>query len=356
MPSHVPPRPPAPAAGIPVSRRRALARVATALALLAARPSAAQETRFFRIATGSPTASYFPIGGLIANVISNPPGSRDCEEGGSCGVPGLIAIAQTTQGSVENIELVAVGEYESGLTQADVAHWAWTGTNVFAKSGPVENIAAIANLYQESLSVVVRADSGIESVGNLLGKRVALGEKDSGTLVTARLVLSAYGLSEKRIKPQYLAVAPACERLQAGELDAFFVVSGHPIAALGELAESTPVRLLPLTGETAQILRAKHPFFTVDLVPAGAYRDVGNTITLGIGALWIVRADLDPDLVFAITRALWHPTSRKLLDSSPAGRLIRPETALSGIPIPLHAGADRYYKETGTMPLPVTSQ
>lgn len=355
MPSRHLPCPPTRGAGPPVSRRSALAFLAGALAL-PARGAGAQEMRFFRIATGSSGASYFPIGGLIASAISNPPGSRDCEAGGSCGVPGLIAVAQTTQGSVENINLVASSGFDSGLAQADIAFWAYTGTSVFEKTGPITSIAAIANLYQESLHIVVPADSRIESVEDLRGKRVAVGEEASGTAATARLVLDAYGLSARRVKLEPLAVAPASEKLKAGALDAIFVVSGHPVPALADLAEHMAVRLLPLVGEKAETLRTRHPFLAVDLIPAGAYRGVASTVTVGIGALWIVRADLDADLVYGITRALWHPANRKLLDSSPIGRSIQLETALSGIPIPLHPGAERYYEEALRAPRPVTSQ
>src|SRR5262249_32596218 len=184
-----------------------------------------QDTGFFRIGTGSPDASYFPIGAIIASAISNPPGSRPCDEGGSCGVPGLIAVAQTTRGSIDNVEAIRAGSFESGLTQADIAYWAYTGTNVFEKTGAVRNLRAIANLFQESLHIVVRADSGITSIADLKGKRVSLGEQGSGTLVTARLVLDAYGVGEKRIKAEYLPPAEAAHRLQAGTLDAFVEIS-----------------------------------------------------------------------------------------------------------------------------------
>jgi len=262
-------------------------------------------------------------------------------------VPGLIAVAQTTQGSVENIELVASDGFDSGLTQADIAYWAYTGTSVFEKTGPVTNIAAIANLYQESLHIVVPATSKIESVEDLRGKRVAVGEEASGTAATARLVLAAYGLSARRVRLENLPVGPASEKLKSG---------GIPVPALADLADHMAIRLLPLVGEKAEALRAKHPFLAVDLIPAGVYRGVANTVTVGIGALWIVRSDLDTELAYAITRALWHPANRKLLDSSPVGRSIQFETALSGIPIPLHPGAERYYEETQNVPRPMTSQ
>lgn len=315
-------------------------------------PKADEDLRYFRIGTGGTGASYFTIGAMIANAISNPPGSRDCDRGGSCGVPGLIAVAQTTQGSVENIEAIRNGTLESGLSQADIAYWAFTGQKHFKKQGPDESLRAIANLYQEGLHVVVRAESTIETIADLKGKRVAIGEKGSGSLVTARLVLDAYGLSEKRIKPEYLALSPAIDRLRDGSLDAIMLIGGSPLPAVADLAETVAIRLVPVDGEPAQKLRQAYPFLTVDVVPAGTYRDVASVVTLGVGALWVVSADLDTDLVYGITRALWHKSTRKLLDEgSPLGRKIRVETALNGMPIPLHPGAERFYTEMN-QPIP----
>lgn len=330
------------------ARRRSVGSVVAGLLLATALVggAAALDTIFFRIGTGSPDASYFPIGALIASAISNPPGSRPCEDGGSCGVPGLIAVAQTTHGSIENVEAIRAGTFESGLTQADIAYWAYTGTNVFEKPGAIQNLRAIANLFQESLHIVVRADSGIASIAELKGKRVSLGDKGSATLVTARLVLGAYGVGEKRIKPEYLSVDEAARRLSDGTLDALVDVSGHPVPAIEELSHSLPIALLPVAGAEAEALRRKYPFFAVDLIPSEAYRTAAATITLGIGTLLVVAADLDDALVYGIAKALWHPSTRRLFDQSgPLGRQIRVETALAGVPIPLHPGAARYYSE-----------
>ena len=176
----------------------AAAGLATALAIGV---SGAQDMQFFRIATGGTAGTYFPIGGLIANAISNPPGSRACDEGGSCGVPGLVATAVASNGSVANVNGIAGGSLESGFSQSDVAFWAHTGTGIFADKGAVEKVRAIANLYPESIHLVARADAGIKSVADLKGKKVSLDEPGSGTLVDARLILEAYGLSKRMSRP-----------------------------------------------------------------------------------------------------------------------------------------------------------
>jgi TRAP transporter TAXI family solute receptor len=134
-------------------------------------------------------------------------------------------------------------------------------------------------------------------------------------------------------------------------------VGGSPLPAIADLAQTVDIRLLPVDGEPAQKLREKYPFLTVDLVPADAYRGVPSTVTLGVGALWLVSADLDPELVYGITRALWHQSTRKLLDEGSAlGRKIRVETALNGVPIPLHPGAERFYSELSKTPAGSISQ
>jgi hypothetical protein len=310
----------------------------------------AQEIRFFRIGTGASGGSHFPVGGLIANAVSNPPGSRPCGRGGSCGVPGLIAVAQTTQGSVQNVRAIGSGQFDSALCQADVAYWAYKGSSIFAESGRIEVLRAIANLYHESLHIVVRADSDIHEIADLAGKRVSLGEEGSGARLTADFILGRYGVGVATLKAQYLSLGAAAGRLAAGELDAIFAVGGHPLPAIVDLARRTEIRLLPIAGDPAEALRLEYPFLTVDLIPATAYRGTDTTISIGVGTLWLVSAELEEDLVFGLTRALWHPSTRKLLDEgNPFGRRIRLETALLGVPVPIHPGAARYYAEAGEL-------
>ena len=142
---------------------RTLARVvaAAALATVAVTAATAQDIKFFRIGTGGTAGTYYPIGGLIANAISNPPGSRPCDEGGSCGVPGLVATAVASNGSVANINGITSGQMESGFTQSDVAYWAYTGTGVYEGKPKVADLRLIANLYPETIHVVARKGAGI---------------------------------------------------------------------------------------------------------------------------------------------------------------------------------------------------
>ena len=309
---------------------------------------AAEDPRFFRIGTGSTSGIYFPIGGLIASAISNPPGSRACERGGSCGVPGLIAVAQATHGSVDNVKAMAKGDLESGLSQADIAYWSYSGKGMFRGKNRITNLRAIANLYPESVHIVARKDARIKSVKGLKGKRVSLDVAGSGTQVNARLILRRYGVRLKAIRPVYVQLGPAIDMMREGRLDVFFFVAGYPVRAIAELAEKIPIQLLPIAGKTAKRIRRSDLFFTETVIPTGTYKGVDKTPTLSVGAQWIVRADIDEKLVYGITRALWHKNTRRLLDSGhPNGRLLRLETALDGMAIPLHPGAERFYREAG---------
>lgn len=317
--------------------------------MLAGGPALAQEMRFFRIGTGGVGGTYYPIGGIIASAISNPPGSRPCELGGSCGVPGLVAITQTSDGSVANLKQIVSGGFESGFVQSDIAYWAYTGTGTFAGKKPETSIRAIANLYQESLHVVVRTDAKIDSIADLKGRTVSLDEPGSGTLVDARLLLKAFGLREKQdIQARYLQSDFAAARLIEGKLDAFITVAGYPSAAVRYAVDSERAQILPLSGKAIDGLLAQQKFFTRGVIPAGIYGNPEPIPTISVNAIWVVSARTDPELVYQITRVLWNEKSRKLLDQGhDKGKYIRLETAVEGLGIPLHPGAERYYREVG---------
>ena len=322
------------------------------LALGYAAGAQAEDITFFRIGTGSTAGTYFPIGGIIASGISKPPGSRECDAGGSCGVPGLIAVVQSTEGSVANVKGIAGGTLESGLSQADISYWAFRGEGKFEDTGPVESLRTIANLFAESLHLVVRRGSGIDSVADLRGRRVSLDREGSGTRVDALLVLEAYGIALEDIQAEALASGAAADRMRAGELDAFFMIVGTPANAVANLADDNLITLVPVTGPEADKLLELYPFFHKDRITAGTYLNVPETETLSVGAQWLVSAALPDDLVYEVTRALWHPSTRRLLDNGhPKGQAIDVFTALDGLVVPLHPGARRYYSEAG-IPFP----
>ncbi|MDX1431042.1 MAG: TAXI family TRAP transporter solute-binding subunit [Gammaproteobacteria bacterium] len=316
--------------------------------------SVAQEMKFFKIASGSAGGTYFPIAGIIANAVSNPPGSRPCEKRGSCGVPGLVAIAMSANGSVANVNSIESGAVESGFVQSDVTYWAYTGTGVFEGKPPMKKLRALANLYPEHIHVVVRADSPFKAVEDLRGKRIGIGLQASGAKVGAVLILEAHGMKENvDYQAEYLNSQQSIDRIRDGQLEAMITVTGYPQAAIVELASTVGARLLPIAPDKAAIVKKQAPFYYSAVIPARVYEGVlDDTPTVAVGAQWLVSSEVDADLVYGITKALWNDNSRKLLDNGHAkGDDIRIETALDAISIPLHSGAARYYKEVG-MKLP----
>ena len=313
-------------------------------------PLVAEDLRFLSIGTGGVAGTYYPVGGLIAGIISNPPGARACEDGGSCGVPGLVAIAQSSNGSVANVEAVASGELDSGFAQSDITFWAHSGTGIYQGQPPVDNLRAIASLYPESIHLVARRGSGIETVHDLAGKRVSLDEEGSGTLVDARIILEAFGIDEDDIEAQFIKSNLAIAAIREDRLDAFIIIAGYPTGSVTELAATEAVDLIPITGPEIEELLERYEFFAEDMIPAGTYQGIGETETLSVGAQWIIAAEADEELVYEMTKALWHDNARALLDNGHAqARSITKATALDGIAIPLHPGAERYYREEGIL-------
>jgi uncharacterized protein len=305
--------------------------------------------RFFRIGAAATAGSFFEIGGVLASAISKPADSLPCEEGGSCGVPGLVAVAEATQGSVENLRMVASKRIESGIAQSDVASWAFAGTGVFADEGPLKKLRTIASLFPESLHVVVRAAGPIQTLADLKGRRISLGQTGSGTLADARIVLAASGLTEQDLSSEYLRSGTAAADLADGSLDGFFLIGGVPIPAVRVLAAIMPIRLLPIPDDVLSKMQEKYGPYVRSIIPAETYPGVGvATPTVGFHALWIVSADASDDLIFAITKALWNKATQRLLDThDPIGRDVRLEHALDGLTVPLHPGALRFYREAG---------
>ena len=314
-----------------------LKHIVTAVVASTALLGAAQAQQFFRIGTGGTAGTYYPIGGMIANAVSQP--------------GKIIVTAQASNGSLANVNGIAGGAMESGFSQSDVATWAQTGKGLFEGKPSIAELRLIANLYPETIHVVVKKGSGIKSIAELKGKRVALDEPGSGTLVNARLVLAAYGLKESDIKPEYIKPNQASDKMKDGALDAFFFVGGAPAGAIAELASSgAGIELLPITGAQADTLRRGNPFFANDSVPAATYKDVAAVNTLSVGAQWVTSAKADAETVYQITKSLYSDATQKALAAGHAkGKLITVKNAVLGAGIPFHPGAERFYKEAGVL-------
>ena len=312
--------------------------------------SFAQELKFFTIGTGGTAYTYYPVGGMIANAISKPPGSRECGKGGSCGVPNLISSAVSSRGSVDNVNAIISGLRNSGFAQSDVAYWAYTGTGTMEGKEPAKDLRTIAALFQEHIHLVALKKSNINSVKDLKGKRVSLDEPGSGTYVDAKLILESNGLSTSDVKAEALKDKAATDALRNGKVDAIFVVAGYPTGAIVELASAVDIKLVPIDGAGAKALTSKYGFFSESPIPSGTYEGVDQVNTVAVGAQWFTSAKEDSELIYQITKALWNKESRKLMDVGHAkGKTITPDTALSGVGVPLHPGAEKFYKEAGLL-------
>jgi TRAP transporter TAXI family solute receptor len=308
--------------------------LAVSLALVAA-GSAVHAQQFFRIGTGGTAGTYYPVGGAIANAVSQP--------------GKIIVTAQASNGSVANVTAIAGGQMESGFSQSDVATWAQKGTGLYEGKPNVPGLRLIANLYPESVHVVVRKGAGVKSVADLKGKRVALDEPGSGTLVNARAILAAYGLKEADIKPEYIKPNQAGDKLKDGSLDAFFFTGGAPAGAIAELASAGGgVDILPIDGAAAEALKKSSPFFSDDTIAAETYKGVGQVKTLAVGAQWVTGDKADANTVYEITKALFSDAAQKALAAGHAkGKFITKENAVKSAGIPFHPGAEKFYKEAG---------
>ncbi len=332
-------------------KKRSIA-LATA-GLLLAGSVAAQEMIFFRIGTGGAGGTYFPIGGIIANAISNPPGSRECDKGGNCGVPGLVAMAQSTNASAHNVNAIQAGQMEAGLSGAATLHFAYNGIGKF-EGNAKPDLRVIANLYPEDLHLVLPKGASLENVGDLKGKRVGIAQAGSGTQIAVELILGDHDVNRDNIDEAELNNSQSAERLADGQLDAYFYAAGTPVAAMIQLDNTKGMELYSFTDEEVAMANKTVPYYIPSKIPAGTYPGVTYDVnTVAVSGIFVTNANVDEELIYGITKAMWSDTARKLLDNGHSkGKVITIETALDGlegIGVPMHPGAERFYKEMGMM-------
>jgi uncharacterized protein len=303
----------------------------------------------FQILTGSTGGSYFPLGQLIAGMISHPPGVDHCAAAGTCGPAGLMISARTSDGAVANVLAVNAAQADSGFAQQDVITAAVAGTDAFRKPGKQDRIRIIARLFTEEVHLIVAAKGTIHTVADLRGKRVSLGADSSGTSVTARKVLTAYGIPLRRIKASHNTSDVDAQLLQKGEIDAFFFVGGEPVSLVDDLLARGVARLVPVDGAgRAKLLKAE-PMLGADVIRAGIYRNTGAVATVSVPAYWIVNASVPEPVVYGITKALFAPGNRSALRDNPLSATIRISDNTGKLPAPLHPGAAHYLHDAGIL-------
>jgi TRAP transporter TAXI family solute receptor len=305
----------------------------------------AQEMKFFRIGTGGAGGTYYPIGGLIANAISNPPGSRPCDKGGSCGVAGLVAIAVSTNASVANMNAIHAGQLDAGLAGAQSVAQGYAGEGKFV-GNKKDKVRVIANLYPEDMHLVTPKGMNLKSLKDLNGKKVGVAAAGSGTQVSVRLILEHYGI---KADEHELGLAQSSQRLADGQRDAFFYAGGTPFAALIQLGSTKGFELYKFSDAERKEINEIIPYYVASMIPAGTYETITYDVpTVAVNGQFVTSVDQPADLIYDITKALWNKNTRKLLDKGHSkGKAIRQETALTGVLIPLHPGAEKFYKEVG---------
>ncbi len=313
----------------------------------------AQDMKFFRIGTGGAGGTYFPIGGIIANAISNPPGSRECDKGGNCGVPGLVAMAQSTNASAHNVNAIQAGQMEAGLSGAATLHFAYHGIGKFADNAKPD-LRVMANLYPEDLHLVLPKGGSLKGLADLKGQRVGIAQAGSGTQISVEMIIGDHGINRDNIDEAELNNSQSAERLADGQLDAYFYAAGTPVAAMIQLDNTKGMELYSFTDEEVKMANAAVPYYIPSKIPASTYPGVPYDVnTVAVSGILVTNANQDEQLIYEITKALWSKTARKLLDNGHSkGKVITLETALdgvAGIGVPLHPGAERFYKEQGML-------
>ena len=301
---------------------------AVALALGVAGCGGSEKEQFVNIATGGTAGTYYPIGGAIAEVLNK---------------NGMNASAQSTGASVANINMLKDKQVELAIVQNDITYYAINGKEMFEEK--VENLTGIASLYPETCQFVVTEKSGIKSIMDLKGKRVAVGAAGSGAEANARQILEAYGITYNDIEEQFLSFAEGSYALKDGTVDAAFVTAGYPTASVQDIASQNKIRLLPLDDEHIKILADKYPFYTKTTVPAGTYQGFDEEIpTVSVMAILVCNEKIDSALGEKLTKAIFDNVD-KISAAHSAGKNIAKANALKGMDfIKLNEGAEKVLK------------
>ena len=285
--------------------------------------------KFLNIGTGGTAGTYYPIGGAIAEVLNKE-------------IPGMSASAQSTGASVANINMLSDGEVDLATVQNDIAYYAAHGTEMF-QDKKVDGLQGIASLYPETCQFVTLQSSGIKSLAELKGKRVAVGAAGSGVEANVRQILAAYGVTYEDIDAQYLSFAEGASALKDGNVDVAVLTAGYPTASVQDIAAQNPVRLLPVEGKAADALIAQYPFYTKTVIPAGTYAGFDEEVpSVAVMAMLVAGPTVNDDLGYCITKAIFSNLDR-LQAAHAVGKQIAKDTAKTGMSLPMNAGAEKYF-------------
>ncbi len=322
-----------------VIRRRLALLLVIGLAVGVLAPDApAQQRRLVTIASGWVVGVYYPLAGAMSRIVYK---AKDLN---------LRATVESSGASVANAQLIGGGDADFALLQNDIAYYAYNGVTLSAFQGkPIKNMGGIFTIYPELVHAVATKASGIKSVKDLKGKKVVLGPQGSGTEANALQILEAYGLREADLgRAERIDAAAAGDQLKDGRVDVAFFTAGMGSAVIVDAFITGKVALVPVAGMEAEALVKKYPFYTAVKVPANTYKDQSEASTVAVMAMMVARSDLPEDLVYRFTKAIFDDL-KQFHDAHSAAKNLTLETALNGMPIPLHPGAARFYKEKSVL-------
>ncbi len=319
--------------------RRVFTSVALAAAVSIAAPAWAAD-RFVSIGTGGITGVYYPTGGAICRLMNK----TRRETGIRCSV-------ESTGGSIYNINTLRAGELEFGVAQSDWQFHAYHGSSRFEEAGAFEGLRAVFSIHPEPVSMVARADSGITNLTEVQGMRVNIGNPGSGTRGTWEVIEETMGWTRDGLRlATDMKSAETGQALCDDKIDAYFFLVGHPSGLIQETLATCDSSLVNAWGPEIEALVAERPYYRRADIPAGTYPGQDETVTtFGVGATLVSSVDVPEDVVYTLVKSVFenfddfrklHPAFANLKES---------EMIADSLSAPLHAGAERYYRERGWM-------
>ena len=288
------------------------------------------------IATATTGGVYYPLGNAMAQLFNQK-------------ITGIKASAGATAGTPQNVLLMQKKEAEVAFAQNGVAYYAYNGMEMF-KDKPTKFLRGITYLYPNVMHIVVAASSNIKSIKDFEGKKFVPGAIGSATEINSKEILGLYGLDykdKKNVKGEYLGYSEAAEALKDGRVDGILIAGGLPTSAVLDAASSLKIRILSLEPDMIAKLKQTMPWYYEITIPKGTY--IGQTEdvhTVAVANLLICREDLSNDLVYNMTKTL-HDNQKDLVAAHSAAKDMKLQDALKGMTVPLHPGAEKYYKEKG---------
>lgn len=288
------------------------------------------------MATGGTSGTYYGFSGVVANVLNEKVGDT------------LNITVEASGASAANIDLIDTGADQLAIVQNDVMYYAYSGTDMYDGKDPLESYSAVMSCYPEYVQIIASKD--ITSIEDLKGKKVSVGDAGSGVEFNARQILAAYGIDiENDIEKNNQGFADSADSLKNGTIDAAFVVAGYPTTAVSELASTYDFNILPIDQEHADALMNDYGFYTYGVIPGGTYSCVAEDVpAVAVMATIIARNDVEEDVIYTLVKGIFD-NQDAITEGHAKGAELSVETAVSGIDIPFHPGAVKYFTEVGAM-------